>query len=599
MNGRWGSGKTYFLNRLREKNKKYKYVEIDFWGEEISNQNFVLIAKKLQPLNFFCYKLAYPIAVMLISAIITLLSYLFTDEIFTTSVFTDNILRVFLFFLIVALLLQFKDYFSSPDILEKKSKKIVGKFSAKNKIIIIDDFDRISSQDRQNLYAIINLLKSNQNKIIIVGDIIQIDKDIRDGFVRKIIDYRYDIDNLYSTQYLYSKIEEKLQKVTVDTSSIEMILLRSDFTNKKRTYRDYEQFSALIDDHVSNNKNIEHINSEEKVYLLYLYHFYYDVYNKIISFINYDRNLWMEILQDKKSTPEDRNKKFMWELQDEYQLDSILYPFTVENKEKGLPSLFMGYHDLYIVGNGKNFHDIKLALEHSKVLSAESFKEVTELDSQSQTLFRSRVFRLIVIHQNDKNFLIEYLNSIVNLLFDKNQYDKDTILNNLIVATLYDLKTFVITTPEFKNWYKDKASAIDLNKLFFLKVRFDRESNVLTDKEYESIIQSKDIIFNDEAFYGTLNLLKTYDEERFSELIRNIIDSDDEAFYRKAKSHLLTVIIRNGKEEIPMIHETIINSSKVEVEFLERIKEIGDTQSKEEILSYYNNAIDYSEFSLI
>ncbi|GAA3727140.1 hypothetical protein GCM10022378_15420 [Salinicoccus jeotgali] len=287
MNGRWGSGKTYFLNELREKSKKYKYIEMDFWGEEISDQNFTLIAKKLKPIKFFFYKLTYPIIVIIISAVITLLlyllSYLFTGDIFTTSIFTNSILLFFYFF-IIASLLQSKDYFSSSDILENRSKKIVEDFSDKNKIIVIDDFDRISSQDRENLYAIINLLKSNQNKIIIVGDIIQIDKDIRDGFVRKIIDYRYDIDNLHSTQYLYSKIEEKLQKIEIDTSSIEMILLRSDFTNKKRTYRDYEQFSELIDDHVSNNSNIEYINSNEKIYLLYLYHFYYDVYNKIISF---------------------------------------------------------------------------------------------------------------------------------------------------------------------------------------------------------------------------------------------------------------------------------------------------------------------------
>lgn len=598
MNGRWGSGKTYFLNRLRQKSEKYKYIEMDFWGEEISSQNFTLIAKKLKPMKFLCYKFTYPIIVTIISAVITFLTYLFTDDIFTTSVFTNDMLIIFLFFLIVASLLQFKDYFSSSDILEKKSKKIVGNFSNQNKIIIIDDFDRISSQDRQNLYAIINLLKSNQNKIIIVGDIIQIDKDIRDGFVRKIIDYKYDIDNLHSTQYLYSKIEEKLQKIRIDTSSIEMILLRSDFTNKKRTYRDYEQFSELIDDHVSNNRNIEYINPNEKIYLLYLYHFYYDVYNKIISFINYDRNPFLEILQSKKSTQEERNKNYMCELQDEYQLNSLLYPF-INNKNVVSPSLFDGYHDLYIVGNGKNFHNIKLALEHSKDLSAESFKEVTELDFQSQNLFRSRVFRLMVIHQEDKELLIEYLNSIVNLLFYNNQYNEDTDFNNLIVATLYDLKTFLITTPEFKEWYKEIASTIGLNKLFFLKVKFDRENNVLTDEEYESIVQSKEIIYNDEPFYGTLHLLKDYNEKRFSELIRDIIDSDDEKFYEETKLRLLTTITRNGKEKIPMVHETIISSPKLKGEFLSRIKIIEHTQLREELLLYYNNAMDYSEFALI
>lgn len=590
MNGRWGSGKTYFLNKLREKDKKYKYIEMDFWGEEIAGQNFTLIAEKLKPIKLLWYKLTYPIIVTIISAVIPILSYSFTDNIFTHPFFTSPILGLSFTFLIIALLLQFKDYFSSSDILEKKSKKIVGNFSNPNKIIIIDDFDRISSQDRQNLYAIINLLKSNQNKIIIVGDVIQIDKDIRTGFVRKIIDYRYDIDNLHSAQYLYHKIEVKLRKIEIDTSSIEMILLRNDFINNKRTYRDYEQFSELIDDHIS---NIEHINSNEKIYLLYLYHFYYDVYNKIISFINYDRIPFLEVLQPKKSTQEEKDKEFINELQNEYQLNSLLYPF-IKNKDVDSPSLYNGYHDLYIVGNGKNFHNIKLALEHSEVLSAASFKEVTELDSQSQYLFRSKVFRLIVINQDDKKLLIDYLNSIVSLLFENNPYNKDSSFNSLITATLYDLKTFLITTSEFKKWYKEKIYNLDLNKIFLLKVRFDRKDEVLTYEEYQTIVQSKDIISNDEKFYGTLHLLKTYDENRFSELIRIIIGSNDEIFYKITTSRLLTVIIRNSTEEIPMVHETIINSPKLKFEFLARIKEIGHIQSRTELLSYYNNAVNYA-----
>jgi len=95
---------------------------MDFWGEEISNQNFTLIAKKLNPMKFSYYRLAYPIGVTVISAIITSLSYLLADDFFTTSVFTDNLLRVFLFFLIVAFCHQCKDYFSSSDILEKNPK---------------------------------------------------------------------------------------------------------------------------------------------------------------------------------------------------------------------------------------------------------------------------------------------------------------------------------------------------------------------------------------------------------------------------------------------------------------------------------------------
>lgn len=568
---------------------------MDFWGEEISDRNFTLIAKKLKPTNFSYYRLVYPIVVTLISALITLSSYILADGVFTTSVFTDNILRLFLFFLIVASFLQFKDYFSNPDILENRSKKIVEEFSDKNKIIIIDDFDRISCHDRQNLYAIINVLKSNQNKIIVVGDIIQIDKDIRDGFVRKIIDYRYDIDNLHGTRYLYSKIEYKLQKIKVDTSSIEMGLLKSDFINKKRTYRDYEQFSELIDDHIS---NIRHINSNEKIYLLYLYHFYYEVYNKVILFIDRERISFMEILQSYKSPEENKDENFIEQLQKDYQLNGLLHPF-INKKDVNAPSLFDGNHDLYIVGNGKNFHNIKLVLELSRDLSAESFKKVTELDSQSQALFRTKVFRLIVMHQDNKKLLINYLDDIVNLLFDNNQYDEDTIFNNLIAATFYDLKKFLITTEEFKEWYKNKADTIGLNKLFFLKVRFDRENNVLTDEEYESIVQSKEIIYNDEPFYGTLHLLKTYDEKRFSELISKIISSDDKKFYGVTKSRLLTTIIRNGKEEIPMVHETIINSPKLKFEFLARIKEIKQRKSREDLLSYYNNAINYPQTSLL
>lgn len=78
---------------------------------------------------------------------------------------------------------------------------------------------------------------------------------------------------MHSTDFLYNKIEQKINSLFVDTSSDEMILI-----NKKRSYRDVEQFSDLIDTHISNNEHIKYINLEEKVYILYLYHFYYEVY---------------------------------------------------------------------------------------------------------------------------------------------------------------------------------------------------------------------------------------------------------------------------------------------------------------------------------
>ncbi len=101
---------------------------MDFWGEEISGQNFTLIAKKIEPIKFSYYRLAYPIVVAVISAAIPVLSYFFTDDIFTTSGFTNGILGLSFSFLIIAILLQFRDYFSNSDILENRSKKIVREF---------------------------------------------------------------------------------------------------------------------------------------------------------------------------------------------------------------------------------------------------------------------------------------------------------------------------------------------------------------------------------------------------------------------------------------------------------------------------------------
>lgn len=381
----------------------------------------------------------------------------------------------------------------------------------------------------------------------------------------------------------------------VDTSSDETIIIKSDFINKKRTYRDVKQFSEVIDIHIANNEDLKYINPEEKVYILYLYHFYYEVYNAVISHYNSHRSVSIKMIESNFTSREKSTKLLLIQMIDKYKLGNFLFPIS-NNPYNYPPSVFSGYHELYIIGNGHNFSNIRLAFQYSEELVAENLIKAKLLDSCSLIIFKSKLFKLIEEEQNKTIQLINYLNSIVKLIFENRHYNKESNFASLDSLIINKIKRFLNDSVEFKKWYQTilTSSNIDLEKLFYLKVRLDPNDELLTTEQYANMVMSTVVDNQNESFYGTLNLLKRYDEARYKNIIYEILDYNDTELYRKTKSQLLSVHIRGIDEKVLMLQNTIITTPDVKKAFSNRINQIDEEQLRLELLKYFNDAELYS-----
>lgn len=122
LNGKWGIGKTSYLNLIKEKSdsKRTKFIDINFWTDPWIIKPFELFSKKLNPMFYWIVKTS-PILLVVLLALIQFFYNIITKP-------TDNISGMDFFIwgaliLTISLLNLILDKFSTESIFEWLVKK--------------------------------------------------------------------------------------------------------------------------------------------------------------------------------------------------------------------------------------------------------------------------------------------------------------------------------------------------------------------------------------------------------------------------------------------------------------------------------------------
>lgn len=289
LNGTWGAGKTNFLKnveRIESKvGRKRKFIYLDLWC--------VKDEKSVLDLAFWSlYPLLYPILIItgIISVIISILAtdvinlglekYLPTWGIKITA--------------IVALFVAVISFFNiKVDWIFNLLMKRISIFGLKKKILVIDDFDRISQDRQEEAYKLFNIL-SHQMTIIFVGDFQQIYRS-NDRYLEKIIDRRIELPfvlqpaNIWNDYFV--EISKKLCCEPLD--DLEEIAVY-----EKRNLRERKHFSDSVNREFFDKGKQGHVQVEQELLLIYVYLFHPDNYQQIIAgeIVNTDYELLNEKL---------------------------------------------------------------------------------------------------------------------------------------------------------------------------------------------------------------------------------------------------------------------------------------------------------------
>ena len=269
LNGSWGSGKTEFLKEVKRSSQN-KLITIDFWRLSDTRSTIEIAFSKLHPLLYWTIRLCI-ILLVAVSILMTNVVDIGLSNYFGGS--KPLILKVGgVLALIVAVWQVFK----------KKSDEfycfLLSKLPKFSKVLIIDDFDRMSEKQQEESYKLFSLI-NGKLPIVFVGDITKVHKN-DDNYLSKIIDRQVELPfDLHPSKIwnnYFSVLEDKFN-----------IVLSKDFKERissdQKNLRDREHFNDYVNQEFFTRGRLDHVQVEQQLLVIYAYLFYPDLYMNLLK----------------------------------------------------------------------------------------------------------------------------------------------------------------------------------------------------------------------------------------------------------------------------------------------------------------------------
>lgn len=269
LNGSWGSGKSEFLKEVK-RGSQNKLITIDFWRLSDTSSTIEIAFSKLHPLLYWTIRLG----IILLVAVSILMTNVV--DIGLSNYFGGSKPLILKLGGVVALIVAVWQVF------KKKSDEfycfLLSKLPKFSKVLIIDDFDRMSEKQQEESYKLFSLI-NGKLPIVFVGDITKVHKS-DDNYLSKIIDRQVELPfDLHP-----SKIWNKYFSVLEDKFNIG---LSNDFKKRissdQKNLRDREHFNDYVNQEFFTRGKLDHVQVEQQLLVIYAYLFYPDLYMNLLK----------------------------------------------------------------------------------------------------------------------------------------------------------------------------------------------------------------------------------------------------------------------------------------------------------------------------
>lgn len=272
LNGPWGSGKTEFLNMVSDQAAEKKFIYLNLW--ELKDERTVIHIGVNQLFHkwYILFKILFIICVA-ISILATPVINLGLEGMLP-SVFIKCAG-------VIALLVAVGQFFKmkSDQLFYSilKCNRITKLLE--NKVLIVDDFDRVSVDRQNEAYKLFNILH-NRLPIIFVGDINKISIS-GDNYLQKIIDKRIDLPYVLHSRDIWNNYFNKLEKIFDVDLPGELLNL---FIIENRNLRDRVQFNDYVNQEFFLHGKKDHVQCGQQLLIIYIYLFHYTRYTKLLKY---------------------------------------------------------------------------------------------------------------------------------------------------------------------------------------------------------------------------------------------------------------------------------------------------------------------------
>ena len=425
LNGSWGSGKSEFLKEVK-RGSQNKLITIDFWRLSDTRSTIEIAFSKLHPLLYWAIRLGI-ILLVAVSILMTNVVDIGLSNYFGGS--KSLILRLGgVVALIVAVWQVFK----------KKSDEfycfLLSKLPKSSKVLIIDDFDRMSEKQQEESYKLFSLI-NGKLPIIFVGDITKVHKN-DDNYLSKIIDRQVELPFDLHSWNIWEGYFRKLTKALDFRDDNELRILFLD-----KNLRDMQKFNDYVNQEFFVRGKKDRVRPEQQLAIIYLFLFEYDMYEMLIK----SDSKTLAYAYQKDQSRSDTAKRIGEILSDKSHSHRMPIPFSLNKRSYILFEATSNHLEqdfkALIDGNGS---ELKQAVLHSTQYSdfyQYIFHHLGDIDvSRKQKLFE------IVINLSINHSYSETIDMIIkekNTEIVRDQIRRNKSEEDLIIYIIKEWKDFL------------------------------------------------------------------------------------------------------------------------------------------------------------
>ncbi|EOJ55646.1 P-loop NTPase fold protein [Enterococcus faecalis] len=275
LNGEWGMGKTEFLKGVESYSKK-KFINLNLWAIKDDRTAINIAFTILHPFIYNGCKLLF-VGCVILSILVTpavkenLWNFLpgFLNSKIVIVLCTLGTLGVSVW--------QFFKY-KSDSLYYKFLNSNKTKFLLKKKVLVIDDFDRISAENQEGAYKLFNCL-NGKLPIIFVGDYSLITK-MESKYLQKIINHKIELPVSLYPMNIWEKYFEDLNELLSTNVSQHLINL---FIEENRNLRERRMFHYYVEQELVRKNKKYYVQIDQQLAIIYLYLFYPLIYMELLK----------------------------------------------------------------------------------------------------------------------------------------------------------------------------------------------------------------------------------------------------------------------------------------------------------------------------
>ena len=467
LNGIWGSGKSTFLKQADNlkpvnNNKKVKLVTIDFWRLNDSRSTLETVFAKLHPFVYWGLRL---IVILCIA-----LSILMTNVVdLGLSVLVPN--WVVLFAGVIALIVAIHQF------LKIKSDGIYSRLltinyhSCKKKVLVVDDFDRMTSAQQEASYKVFSLL-NGKLPIIFVGDIELLHRS-DNNYLSKIIERRIELPYVLHPTRIWGDYFEQLEQrfeIKISDNFINLVM------KENRNLRDRERFNDYVNLELIGRNKKEYVLVEQQMVVIYLYIFYPEIYNVLLK---------MGRISDSLAQKDAHIVKLFRILEEERSV----YPYP-----------FSSNAEAYLISetpSNKTLDDLNTLIEKPSLL----YNELSSLTSSDLTTYITTSF-------NNSDF--NYRKQLFATSFKLSEEGKNNWLIDFIIMNMAKIN---IKYPDYELDQIFNHLEVDTKSKFISQVKeFWMENTELTDFSEILYYSFKHKVIDKEHIRGLVTVISPFNE---------------------------------------------------------------------------------------